>query len=163
MSPCSACPLCGPGPAGRGMTWHETGPHHHLGPFSLWLPLPGGCGLGVQRSGVENPDPRHVSSSSPTPPAGPILHSCFIHTMKQDTHPRISIYSSFFLSPSPIQPLSLSLFPHIPSSQPHVPSSFLSLPPTSVIQSHIFPSLIHQTFVFQFISPSILSLIHANL
>ena len=45
-----------------------------------------------------------------------------------------------------------------PSSLPFTPP-----PPTSVIQSHIFPSLIHQTLVFQFISPSVLSLIHANL
>ena len=135
----------------------ELCPHHHLGPFSLQPPLPGGCGLGMQRSGVENPDPRHVSSSSPTLPAGPILHSCFIHTMKQDTHPRISIYSPFFLSPSPIQPLSFSLFPHIPSSQPHVPSSFLSpLPPQPLSSSHTsFPhSFIRHLFSSSSLHPS---------
>lgn len=137
-------------------------PCHHLGPFSLWPPLPGGRGLSVQSAGVGNVNPRHVCSPSPTPPARPILHAACtqLPIRVSCTYPLILLSIPHL----PIHPPSYTLFPHIPSIHPPIhmsihPSSHP--PPTSVIQSHILP-FTHSSDTYFATHPSIPSLIHPN-
>lgn len=143
MSPCSACPLCDPELAGRGMTWHET-----LG-LAVWSTPPPGTFLPLASPSwrmwpgcaeVRCGEARPQACLLPQPHSSCKVHLAFVF------HP--CIYSSFFLSP--ILPFShlVIAFSHIPSTQPHIPSSFPS-PPQPQSSTHTSsPSLTHQTLVF---------------
>lgn len=129
-------------------------PCHHVGPLSLWPPLPRGRGLSVQSAGVGNVNPRHVCSPSPTPPARPILHAACtqLPIRISCTYPLILLSIPHL----PIHPPSYTLFPHIPSIHPHVHSSFL--PPTPNLSHPVthpsLHSLIRYLFCYPFTHPS---------
>lgn len=120
MSPCSACPFCDPGPAGRGMTWHET-----LG-LAVWSTPPPGTFLPLASPSwrmwpgcaeVRCREARPQECLLPQPRSSCKAHLALLF------HPRI--YSSFFLSP--ILPSSRLV---IAFSHTFLPPSHISLHPS---------------------------------